>query len=284
MTERALNMTRSVTFRDGLFGDGMSQYKSPMASLLATKGIHCQGILIKAMGIVFAASMKGGKLIERAQELTGFGSDACAKISDIANVPRVLTTIEEVGTTKYKELRDQTELKLNKVLEELGNYLTPDQKSMIKDWWLWGDAQVLQTLSEAVKNLEGPDPAVQSTVLLNVINTSLPAIDISTQNKVMGPTKNFVQTEMDKFIGSLISTFKETGNMDTANEQQHGRWVSDAVANTLNLASYGIEITAEGIKAPSPLEALGIILATQSMRQLDRLEKARQSKEYPPWL
>lgn len=284
MTERALNMTKLVTFRDGLFGDGLSLYKSPLASLLATKGINCQDVLIKAMGIVFAADMKGVALVERAQELAGFAADACARISDIADVPRVVTTINEVGTAEYKELKQQTEVKLDSVLGKLGNYLTPDQKSMIKDWWLWGDAQVLQTLSKVVGTLPGPDHAAQSTVLLNVINSFVPAIDISTQNKVMGPTKTFVQTEMDRFVSGLIDAFKAAGHTDTASESQHGKWVTDAVAHTLNLASYGVDLSSGKLKGPTPVEALGIVLATQSLRQLDRLAKARQNKKYPAWL
>ena len=48
--------------------------------------------------------MKGKRLVERDQELAGFAADVRAKISNIMNIPGVVTTIDEVKTAQYIEL------------------------------------------------------------------------------------------------------------------------------------------------------------------------------------
>ena len=281
--ERGLNMMKQVSFNPALFSEGLTPFKPSLANLLATKGPQCKVALIAAVGIFAAANMKGSGLSERAQELAGFVADARAKISNIMNIPGVVTTIDEVGTAKYKELREQVALKVDSALNELGDYLTTEQKAMMKDWLIWGDAQVLQTVAATMKQFQAPDLVAQSTVLLNTLSTFYPAIDVATENKVMGPTEKSVQNSMNKFVAALIDSFKKAGAAEVASYQEHDKWVSDAAASTVNLISYGVDLS-NGLKLATPFQAVGIVVATQMVRQFSRLQQASIEKKYPyPW-
>ena len=240
-TQKALNLTRQVSFRDGLFGPEMNQSKASLTSLLATRGIHCENVLVQAMNVVYGVSMSGEGVLERAYDLAGSGMDIVARISDIANIPRILVTIEEVGTAKFNELTRSTGGDLEKAFGELGNYLNPELKPAIKEWWLVPDAHAMQTVSETIRNLKGPDFVAELTVLLHAMCALVPGVDIATQKKIRGPTKKLVEIEMKRYISDCIGAAKGTVNADTSNDQRLGRIIADAGAFALNIASNGIE-------------------------------------------
>lgn len=277
-----------VSFSPALFGEGLMPFKPSLVNMLATKGPQCKLALVAAVGIFAAASMKGEGLVERAQELAGFVGDARAKIGNVMGLPGVVTTIDEVGTAKYKELRDQVAGKVDAAFAELGDYLAPDHKAMMRDWLLWGNAQLMNTVAETMKTLPGPEKVAQSLVLLNTLGSFLPSIsDIPTQKKLMDPTIKSVSATIDNYVNEMIKALNKAAVAEVATDTEHNRWVSDAAAAAINVINHGIDLKKtdlskglRAIKVAAPFQIVGVVVASQMIRQYNRLQQASREGRY----
>lgn len=288
LLERGLKAVTEVSFSPALFGEGLMPFRSSLVNILATKGPQCKFALVAAVGIFAAASMKGEGLVERAQELAGFVGDACAKISNVMSLPGVVTTIDEVGTAKYKELRDQVAGKVDTALAELGDYLTPDHKAMMRDWLLWGNAHLLNTVAETIRTLPGPDNVAQTLVLLNTLGTFLPSMpDIAAQKKLMEPTIKVVSETMDLYVNEQIKFMNKAAVAEVAPDTEHNRWLSDAVAAAINVVNHGVELKMsdlskgfKAIKFAPRYQLVGLVVGSQMIRQYNRLQQASREGKY----